>query len=129
MPEYTPKIAKSNMETIIAGLNRKYDELSDILFRLDSPVDRAEINNLRTKLSLEIHHRELLAAFDEIAATIIRPPTEEEVNAFQVTLTELGRALDKEASIRATVGFIEDLMTNSAKRFIDIVETINTNNA
>ena len=124
---YTPADARRNMQSLIAGLNKKFEELTSLMHSLASFDLRVEVNNLRTKVSIEIHHRELLAAFDVASAEVIRPPTPEEVASLQDTLVELDRDLSGLASFQAIVSFVEDVMTQNAERFIEILDTIRTN--
>jgi hypothetical protein len=125
--EYTPTDAKENMESLIAGLKRKFNQLTTLMNSLASFDLRVEINNLRMKVSIEIHHRELLAAFDAASAQVIRPPTAQEVAALQDTLGALDRDLSSLGSFQAIVSFVEDVMTQNAGRFMEILSTIKMN--
>jgi hypothetical protein len=124
---YTPADARRNMQSLIAGLNKKFEELTSLMHSLASFDLRVEVNNLRAKVSREIRHRELLAAFDAASVEVIRPPTQEEVANLQNTLVELDRDLSGLASFQAIVSFVEDVMTQNAERFIEILDTIRTN--
>lgn len=127
---YTANDAQENMESLIAGLKKQFKALTAYMNNADDPLtfsEKVEINNLRTKVSIEIHHRELLAAFDAAAVEVIRPPTAQEVAALQDTLVELDRDLDDIADFQAVVGFAEDVMTQNAERFMEILKTIRMN--
>lgn len=124
---YTPADAKENMESLIAGLKKKFNELTNLMSSLASFDLRVEVNNLRLKVSIEIHHRELLAAFDAASAEVIRPPTPGEVANLRNTLIELDRDLSSLASFQAIVSFVEDVMTQNAERFAEILDTIRMN--
>ena len=126
MAEYTTTDAKNNMNDLVDGLKAQYDQLSSYMQTLPSLTQQTEVNNLRSKLSLEIHHRELMAAFDEAAATVIRPPAQAEVDNLQNTLRDLNKSISAIADFQAVVGFIENVMTETAQSFNDIVATIST---
>jgi hypothetical protein len=123
---YEVEDARASMEFLIQGLKRQHEQLSSFMNTLTSFSKRAEVNNLRTKLSIEIHHRELIAAFDAASAQIIRPPTETEVDNLRQTLVALQKDLDGLANFQAVVGFIEGVMTENAERFAEILKTIRT---
>lgn len=124
---YTPGDAKDNMKSLIAGLKNQHQQLSDMLDGIFSASKIAEINNLRMKVSIEIHHRELLAAFDAASAQVVREPTAQEVAELQDTLRELDKDLSGLANFQAVVSFVENVMTQNAERFIEILKTIKTN--
>lgn len=121
---YTPAEARQNMKSLIAGLKNQHQQLSDILDGTFSASKIAEINNLRMKLSIEIHHREVLAAFDAASKQIVREPTAQEVTALQDTLRALDKDLEGLANFQAVVSFVENVMTENAERFADILKTI-----
>lgn len=125
--EYTPIDAKENMQSLIAGLKNKFNQLTTLMNSLASFDLRVEVNNLRMKVSIEIHHRELLAAFDAASAQVIKPPTEQEVAALRNTLVELDRDLSGLGSFQAIVSFVEDVMTQNAERFMEILSTVRMN--
>jgi hypothetical protein len=122
---YTAGDAKDNMNSLIDGLQAKYDGLKDYLLTLGlTPTQQDIIRNQMAKLLLEKHHRSMIAMFDEASAQVIRAPTASEVSALQKTLGDLGRDLDSLANFQAVVKFVEDLMTQNAQRFTDILKTI-----
>src|ERR1044072_9841137 len=122
---FTASDAQEEMNSLIEGLQAKYDELKDYIFTPGlTPTQKDIINNQMAKLLLEIHHKSMLAIFDAASTTVIREPTAAEVKAFQNTLEALGRDLDSLANCQAVVKFIEDLMTQNAQRFNDILKTI-----
>jgi hypothetical protein len=124
---YTPADARENMVRLIAGLKTQHEHLSNMLDGTFSASKIAEINNLRMKVSIEIHHREALAAFDAASKQIVREPTPQEVSALQDTLRMLDQDLSGLANFQAVVSFIEDVMTKNAERFVEIIKTIRTN--
>jgi hypothetical protein len=122
---YTAGDAKDNMNSLIDGLQAKYDGLKDYIFTPGlTPTQQDIIRNQMAKLLLEKHHRSMLAMFDAASTQVIRPPTASEVSAMQKTLGDLGRDLDSLANFQAVVKFVEDLMTQNAQRFTDILKTI-----
>ena len=122
---FTASDAQDKMNRLIAGLQAKFDELKEFAFTPGlTPTQKDIINNQLTKLLLEIHHKSMLAIFDAASKTVIRAPTPTEVKAFQKTLEDLGKDLDSLANFQAVVKFIEDLMTQNAQRFNDILKTI-----
>ncbi|HKR61612.1 MAG TPA: hypothetical protein VJS64_18135 [Pyrinomonadaceae bacterium] len=122
---YTAKDAQDNMNSLIEALQTKYDGLKDFLFTPGlTPTQKDIVNNQMAKLLLEIHHKSLLAIFDAASTTVIREPTPAEVTALQKTLTEMGKDLDSLANFQAVIKFVEDLMTQNAQRFNDILKTI-----
>lgn len=122
---YTPADAQNNMNMLIQGLQQKYNEL-DAFIKTPTlnPSQVAEINNLMVKLLIEIHHRKQIAAFDAASRTVIRPPTNAEVSDFQHTLTELGKSISSMATFQNILQFVENLMTENAQRFTQIIQTI-----
>jgi hypothetical protein len=123
---FTAADAKENMEKLIAGLQNQFAQLTTLMNSVASFDLRVEINNLRMQLSIEIHHRELLAAFDAASAEVIRPPTPQEVAALQQTLVALDRDLSGLATFQAVVSFVQDVMTQNAERFVEILKTVKT---
>jgi hypothetical protein len=127
MAQYTASDAQNKMNTLITGLEKKYKELGKYINRPElTPSQEADINNQMVKLVIEIHHRKQMAAFDAAAATVIRPPTAAEVTSFQKTLTDLGKDINSIATFQAVVKFAENVMTQNAQRFTDIMKTIKT---
>ncbi|MBV9925261.1 MAG: hypothetical protein JOZ96_09625 [Acidobacteria bacterium] len=121
---FTPSDAKHNMESLIKGLESQRQQLKDMIDGLVNTTKIAELNNLREKLNIEIKHRKSMAAFEEASVEIIRPPTPQEVAALQATLRALDKDLSGLANFQAVVSFVEDVMTQNAERFVEIVETI-----
>jgi hypothetical protein len=121
---YTPAEAKENIKSLIAGLKSQHRQLSDILDGTFSASKIAELNNLRMKLSIEIHHREAMAAFDAASKQVVREPTAQEVSELQETLRALDRDLSGLANFQSVVSFVEDVMTQNAERFAAILKTI-----
>ncbi len=129
----TPKSIQSSMEAVIAGLKKQLDDLSTEMFsrlpnkkRKYTEAERDELNNLRAKLSQEIFHREVMAAFDAATVTVVRQPTVAESDALKATLVELGKPLTAKANAFAVVDFVEDLMSTTAKRFNELVSTLSS---
>ena len=122
---YTSSDAKDNMNELIHVLQDKYDALKDYIFTPGlTPTQQDIINNLMVKLLMEIHSKSLIAAFDAAAVAVVREPTATEVAALQKSLQDLGKDLDSLANFQAVVKFIEDVMTQNAQRFNDILKTI-----
>lgn len=115
----TQKDVKDNLDALIKGLKVKIHELTKIMHVQRSFIKRAQVNNLRVKLSLEIHNREFLAKMVTTKNTVLRDPTVKERNALKSTLHNLNAPLDSNGSLKVTTSFIEDLMTQVAKCFID----------
>ena len=122
---YTANDAQDNMNLLIEGLQTKYDDLMEYQFNPElKPTEQDIIRNQAAKVLIEKHHRSLLAAFDAASVEVIRAPTAAEVNALQDTLTAMGRDLDSLANFKAVVKFVEEVMTENAQRFNEILETI-----
>lgn len=122
---YTPTNARNNMNALIEKLQKKYDDLMDYQFTPGlTPSQKDIIRNQAMKVLLEKHHKSLLATFDVASTQVIREPTPTEVKALQNTLTEMGRDLDSFANFQAVVKFVENVMTQNAQRFNDILKTI-----
>ena len=124
---YTPDDAQANMEKLIAKLQEKFDEL--FLLRQKPGLsfhDKGEIDFEMAKLNQELLHRRLTAAFDTASATVIREPTPTEVSKLQGTLELMGKDINSIATITAVIKFVEDVMTENAQRFGDILKTVST---
>ncbi len=124
---FTPDNAQANMEKLIEGLQEKFDQL----FKLRQTPglsfhDKGEIDFEMAKLNQELLHRRLTAAFDTASATIIREPTPAEISKLQGTLELMGKDINSIATITAVIKFVEDVMTENAQRFGDILKTVST---
>jgi uncharacterized protein YukE len=122
---------KQSMDSMIGALQKQLDDLSDEMFTVlpngtakYTPAARAELNNVRSKLSQEIFHRQLVAAFDEATVQVVQQPTQTEVKALQTTLTQLGKPLDQLNDFRVIVGFVEGIMTDTANRFNELTNLL-----
>ena len=125
---YTTTDAQNNMEDLIAKLQEKFDQLFVLKAKPGlSTQDKSEITFEMAKLNQELFHRRLLAAFDTASAIVIRPPTNNEVKALQKTLVFMGKEINTIATITAVIKFVEDVMTENAQRFGDILKTIKIN--
>jgi len=122
---YTPADAKGNMESLIDGLQEKFDQL---FLRSQKPglsfEDKTQITTEMAKVNQDLFHRRITAAFDEASATIIREPSATEVKNLQATLQLMGKDINSIATISAVIKFAEDVMTANAQRFSDILKTI-----
>jgi len=122
---YTATNARNNMNALIDELQKKYDDLMDYQFTpVLTPTQKDIIRNQAMKVLLEKHHKSLLAYFDAASTQVIRDPTPTEVKALQIALTEMSMVLDSFANFQAVVKFVEDVMTQNAQRFNDILKTI-----
>ena len=122
---YTSIDAQENMGKLIARLQEKFNELFILKSKPGlSTEEKGEITNELAKLNQELLHRRLLAAFDTASATVIRPPTDNEVKNLQSTLEFMGKEINGIATLTAVITFVEEVMTGNAQRFNDILKTI-----
>lgn len=127
----TPQSIQESMRAIIAGLQSQLDALNADIFtflpngrRKYSPAERAELNNVRSKLVQEIFHREVMAAFDAATFTVVHQPTVTEVDEFRATLVELGKPLPIVSTAFAVVNLIEGLMSKAVNQLNELTAAL-----
>jgi hypothetical protein len=119
------------MKMAVARYQRQLDDLAGEVItvlpdgrRKYTLAERARLNNLRARLVNELHHMEVMAAFEAASVVVVRQPTEAEVESLKATLVELSKPLDALNDARAVIDFVNGLATRTAAQLEKLAATV-----
>jgi len=122
---YTPADAKGNMEDLIARLQEKGAQLRTLSKKAGlSSDERADVIDKRAEVLTEVTNRRVTAALVKASSPIIREPSAAERQNLQDSLVLMGKDINSIATVSAVLTFVDEVLTENADRFTEILETI-----